>query len=97
MITFWLIITYKPYPKCVKNFKEVTSLSRNKENILPKKREWYKFNREAELERGRKYKEQTRDKRRAARKLMTEAAREHERVLVRALYRRRSNNMVLID
>jgi len=49
-------------------------LSRNKEKILPKKREWYKFNREAELERGRKYKEQTRDKRCAARKLITEAA-----------------------
>ena len=51
---------------------KVASLSRNKEKILPKKREWYKFSREAELERGRKYKEQT--KRRAARKLMTEAA-----------------------
>ena len=49
-------------------------MSRNKEKILPKKREWYKFNREAELERGRKYIEQTMDKRCAARKLMTEAA-----------------------
>jgi hypothetical protein len=69
-------------------------LSRNKERILPKKREWYKFNREAELERGRKYKEQTRDKRRAARKLMTEAAREHKRVLVRARYRRRREQIL---
>jgi len=63
---------------CTKFHCTFASLSRNKEKILPKMREWYKFNREEELERGGKYKEQTSEKRRAASKLMTEASREHE-------------------
>ena len=38
-------------------WKRILIIDDEVEKILPKKREWYEFNRESELERGRKYRQ----------------------------------------